>query len=90
MRIETGRFTNLDVGDRLCELCDKNQIENEAHFLFECDLYTDQRTNMLASLTVDFDQLSDLQKFELVFKHPFALGKFMSKAINMRKAKLYN
>ena len=45
---------------------------------------------MLASLNADFYQLNELQKFELVFKHPFALGKFMSKAISMRKAKLYN
>ncbi len=90
LRIETGRFTNLEVGDRLCELCDKNQVETEAHFLFECELYSDLRNNMSTALNTDFQNLNEPQKFELVFKHPHILGKYMSRAISTRKSKLYN
>ena len=32
LRIETGRFTNLAVENRICQLCDTNEVETEAHF----------------------------------------------------------
>ena len=71
----------------MCKLCDKNQIENEAHFLFDCDLYTNHRTDKLASLNADFDQMNELQKLELVFKHPFALGIYV-KSYKYSKSKI--
>jgi hypothetical protein len=40
LRIETGRFRNLKIEERLCLLCkEPNKVETEYHFLFECPFY---------------------------------------------------
>ncbi len=37
-------------------------IKNEAHFLFDCDLFAGQRNGMLPSLNAGFDQMNELQR----------------------------
>ena len=43
LKIETGRYLNLTREERICKWCqlvlNKNVVENEHHFLLECDLY---------------------------------------------------
>ena len=42
LRIETGRFTlpPLPIDDRKCFICeDMHMVEDELHFLFDCDYY---------------------------------------------------
>ena len=89
LRIETGRYTNLQVNERICLLCQQNCVEDEAHFLFECDLYTAERNQFETDINANFNILSKENKFRTVFEHPFRLGRFMKSAINKRKAKLY-
>ena len=36
LHIETGRFNNTKLEDRLCKICNDNNIENEYHFLCIC------------------------------------------------------
>ncbi len=38
INIETGRYTSTPEHDRICGMCNQNRVENEAHFMFECDL----------------------------------------------------
>lgn len=38
---EVGRFKNIPRGDRLYELCNLNEVENESHFLLYCTNYND-------------------------------------------------
>ena len=50
LRIETGRYTGLDRCDRICSYCNSNQIkviEDEAHLLFDCPQYSDERKKLL-------------------------------------------
>ena len=35
--IEQGRYSKLEVAERLCKKC--NKVEDEIHFLIECKLY---------------------------------------------------
>ena len=44
LALETGRYTQTPVNQRLCRSCNTNAIETELHFLFECDRYNDIRT----------------------------------------------
>ncbi len=44
---------------------------------------------MTTSMNVNLEHLNEQEKFELVFKHPYALGNYMVKAIKTRKSKLY-
>ena len=39
LEIEKGRHKKKERSDRKCLFCDKNVIEDEKHFLLECDLY---------------------------------------------------
>ncbi len=89
LRIETGRYHNLNEAERICELCDSNQVENEHHFLFECGLYNDERIVMETAMNASFNDLNVTEKFDLVFKHPYSLGRYMVKSFNTRKSKLY-
>ncbi len=36
IRKETGRYKNIKRELRFCELCNKNVIEDERHFIFKC------------------------------------------------------
>ena len=36
---ETKTFRNLRVEERLCNMCDLSEIEDEIHFVFICSLY---------------------------------------------------
>ena len=38
LRIETGRFRNLPVEQRICELCELDMVEDEVHFLCTCSV----------------------------------------------------
>ena len=43
--IEHGRYQidHLPRENRLCLLCNSNQVEDEIHFLFQCNKYSVQR-----------------------------------------------
>ncbi len=89
LRIETGRYVNLAEKDRLCQLCRQQKIENEAHFLFECDIYSTDRTQLEATMNCRFLNMDTADKFKTVFMHPYALGTFMKSAIQKRRNLLY-
>ena len=40
LRIETGRYENKEVNERVCFICN-DQIEDEKHVLLACPLYVD-------------------------------------------------
>ena len=89
LRIETGRYANLNECDRICLLCQQNKIESEAHFLFECDLYDTERNQFVNETDINLAELSTADKFRKVFEHPYRLGRYMKAAIHKRKNKLY-
>ena len=41
--IEIGRWKNILVEDRICPLCNKNDIGDEFHYLFICEVFTEYR-----------------------------------------------
>ena len=89
LRIETGRYVNLPAQDRLCQICAQNKVEDEAHFLFECDTYTAYRDELEIATNSNFANMSTSDKFRVVFNHPYSLGRFMKSAFQKRKGLLY-
>ena len=69
LRIETGRYpiTNrdrpLEVSERRCLICLSGEIEDETHFMLDCDVYEDLRHNMLE--VVSSTLLRQLQPIEI-------------------------
>ena len=43
LNIERGRYSGVPRQNRKCELCNKNDLEDEFHFMLVCDLYSDLR-----------------------------------------------
>ena len=43
LHIETGRYRNLKVEERLCKVCESQSVENEFHFIFDCPAYSQLR-----------------------------------------------
>ena len=90
LRIETGRYSNLAINDRKCLLCNSNEIENEEHFMFSCNLYNSERQKLENTIGVNFNSLNNTGKFETVFKHPYTLSKYVKSAFIKRRENLYN
>ena len=47
LRIETGRHQKLEIAQRTCDMCESGKVENEIHFLIECEAYRDLRQTFL-------------------------------------------
>ena len=68
LSIETGRYTKppIPLEKRLCSLCDNGIIEDEYHFIMQCNLYSDIRDDLMdiAELKIKgFDELSAQNQF---------------------------
>ena len=47
LEIETGRYSNVTLQERICKLCNSNVIEDEIHFTVDCQLYDDIRDSLI-------------------------------------------
>ena len=45
--IQTGRFRNSDVYERICEVCNVNLLEDGFHFICICNAYSLSFTEMV-------------------------------------------
>ena len=50
LRIDMDRRNNLEEKDRICKECNLNVVENELHFLVECDKYNQLRSQLFNSI----------------------------------------
>ncbi len=46
IHIETGRFRGTQLDNRICQLCDTQEVEDKIHFVCKCNLYNDLRKTM--------------------------------------------
>ena len=70
MNIETGRFRNQTLDERLCTLCEFNEIEDESRFVFQCSLYDELRSEWVSHIvnkTANFLELDQINKFKVIF-----------------------
>ena len=81
LHVETGRFHNMPVQERICKFCNANEVETELHFLFYCQLYTVIRNSFYTSMNnsvLNFSQYSDKDKLKLIFSQSNFIRKFSS------------
>ena len=43
LRVETGRYDKIPLGERICPFCSGNKIEDKTHLLLDCRIYSSQR-----------------------------------------------
>ena len=74
LHIETGRYTvpkKTPIEKRTCQVCKENIIENEEHFIMECNHYFQERQklfNELSTFTI-FNQLTQTEKFNFIMSY---------------------
>ena len=94
LRIETGRFTNMKVEERLCTLCEQNVVEDETHFLLSCNVYSELRlalfSNVLEIVPDFYTKCISDKLISLVQKlPPRKVCMFISEAYSKRTDLLY-
>ena len=47
MPIVAGRYSNIPIDERICQICQTNEIGDEFHYLFNCTFFSSQRPRQL-------------------------------------------
>jgi hypothetical protein len=93
LAIETGRFQNIDLNNRLCMLCNETGeriIEDEFHFLCECKLYNYERSKLFRNVSQKFPDFDIIDKFIFLnINAKTQTASFIDKAFTIRKRTLY-
>jgi len=66
LRVETGRHNRTPLEQRICQFCNMNKVEDEAHFLLDCSLYSNDRSILFSFIIGKFprfESLSSVEKF---------------------------
>ena len=84
LEVETARFTNTVRHERICKICNSNQVEDELHFLFNCS--GTHRTHLeLYNQMPELLHVSDLKlRFKLLNGKPYVFGNYLFKLWNHR------
>ena len=61
LHIEIGRYHKKAEAERKCLVCDKNEVENETHFLVECPLYVEERSKYLNEVHIKYHSTRQLR-----------------------------
>ena len=71
--IETGRFFAIDRSERICNLCNKQELGDEFHYLFNCTYFIQERCRYLpknltdSPNTISYNELMNCEdKFTLI------------------------
>jgi hypothetical protein len=63
LEIEKGRYNNTIRENRICKLCDTNTVEDEYHFLLNCNYYSDLRA---AYIPLKYFTQPNINKFNII------------------------
>ena len=88
LMVEVGRHQNIEnVEDRVCPFC-PGKVEDESHFIFDCDTYRIPRQNLIIPITKSipgFKFLSKTEKLEFVMcKMDINVCKYIANCMEIR------
>ena len=72
LELEVGRYRKTDREIRYCKLCSEDTVEDEGHFLFECDSVDKCRSQSISPLLEsiegigDTDDLDNIEKLKIL------------------------
>jgi hypothetical protein len=91
LRIETGRYTQGKKEDRICNVCNKGEIEDALRFMTSCDKYNTLRREMYNKKNDwVFHTLDDTEKMIDLMQHDQKLvAVYTEKAITLRNKILF-
>jgi len=91
LNIETGRFSNTKLEERICKICNSGNIENEYHFLFHCAYFNDERATFINDTNLhELPNPEDSAKLSHLFENQVRkLAKYVCKIFKKRQDQLY-
>ena len=93
LKIETGRYVGIPVEERLCLCCPSQSVEDELHFVFECNLYNSIRNNLMSFVSLNSPEIlngSRLDMLKILYRsYPRQFAKFVKSAYERRCAYLF-
>ena len=91
INIEIGRYRSIPLEERLCRLCNMNEIEDEIHFLFRCPTYNVQRNIWFTTMQRDLEELNDDNSINDILKdmfhHDKSTANYIINCMELRKIK---
>ena len=92
LRVESGRFIGEKFESRICVNCDSDCIEDETHFVFDCQLYQDLRRILFTDVKLVYPEFDNLDKGEkwniLMYKCVRKMASFIKRAYIKRKLEM--
>ena len=89
----TGQYRKLKVSERVCDICKNDRVENEIHFVCNCESYRLLREHMYDEVIykyIGLRQLSDANKLIYLMQYESKLlAKYVEEAWNIRKSILF-
>ena len=93
LEIEVGRYRNIPLANRICQMCTANAVEDEIHFLCECASYSEYRLNLFSSAEEtdpSFSSSDLIDKFVYIMSnHQKAVITFLTSAVFKRINSMY-
>ena len=93
IRIETGRYQNERLEERVCMVCRQNDVEDEFHFVMKCPHYNTPRRELfdkVVTLCPIFYHLNNQEKFIMLMREfPRQMAKYTFIAYMMRRKMLF-
>ena len=92
LNVEVGRYRSVPLEDRKCEFC-LNDIEDETHFLMECNLYRSERKKLfeyVTQMSSHFENLTKDEKFLYLMQNNWKeTAKFIQTSYDLRTREIY-
>ena len=95
LMIEKGRYMNIDREQRFCPLC-TDSIEDEIHFLIECEAYKEKREKLFTDIQKDnsnFLLKNNLEKTKFLLSNKSVVritSRFVNECTQLRNEILNN
>ena len=80
LEIEVGRYRNIPLGNRVCQMCAANVVEDEIHFLCECASYSEYRSILFSNAELRDPNFST---FDLIDKFVHIMSNHQKSAIKL-------
>jgi hypothetical protein len=92
LNTDNNKYESIKENERLCRLCDTDEVENETHFVCICpkyDVLRQQLFNLAIQLNVSFNELSVIEKFVYLMRFcQKGVAEFVEKAWMLRNQEL--
>ena len=86
----TRRYIWEEPSERLCSLCGGNEIEDECHFIFNCNFYHNEREILFKEICINSFE-NEFEALEFLMSEKIRqFARYIEAAFTKRKNRLYN